>query len=344
MAAVVGETTVKRTTPSLCLVLFAIPFLAGCTAADDDVLRLVFTQADDSLEPTKRPERLAEAIEQSTGRATQIFFVQELELGLHAVAAGQADAAFVDAAAGWYAWKRFGLNAVAAHLESDGRPHYIASAWVRNDTAYQTMEDLRGADSCHTGLLKSAGTFMPLGWMIGNKLVARVGPDDVSSIEPTLDAFFGTPRVPRSDSDPYGNYQGALRCLSEGLGQVAFGKDTTPATFCGPAAPNRPDWCLDITMYRELQQFGRVPSHPVMAGFITPEKRLALVDGLTALSATPEGQAILQSVLGTKGVVAVESAQAYLGEYANNIRNVPGMLAYVERQVEGPERASPHPR
>lgn len=194
------------------------------------------------------------------------------------------------------------------------------------------MEDLRGKDSCHTGLLKSAGTFMPLGWLMEQGLVSRVGPDEITSIEPTLDAFFGTPRIPRSDSDPYGNYAGAMRCLSEGLGEVAMVKDTTPVTFCGDSA-NRPSWCRPLSEYRLLQEFGRVPSHPIMVGNISDSKKENLVDGLVELGTTEEGRLLLQSILGTKGVNPVESTEAYLGEYATNVKNVPGMTEYAVGQI-----------
>jgi len=328
-----GTTNMHRASSLAALALLTATLLSGCTAESDPVLRLAFTQPDDALEPAKHPERLAEAIEAATGRQTELYLVENTELALQAVESGQADAAFVDAGAGWFAWKRFGLEAVASSLESDGRPNYVASAWVLASSSYESMEDLRGADSCHTGLMKSAGTFMPLGWLVRNGLVEPVGPDEVTSIEPTLDAFFGTVRIPPSDSDPYGNYKGALRCLSEGKGAVAFGKDTTPTTFCRADAPDRPEWCLPPGQYRELQQFGRVPGHPVMVGDIPTAKRDDLVRGLTGLSGTPEGQAVLQGVLGTKGVVAVDSSEAHLGDYAENIQHVPGMTTYVQGQV-----------
>lgn len=315
------------------LALLVVPLLAGCTADDDPVLRLAFTQPDDALEPAKRPERLAEAIEQATGRETKVYFVQSTELALQAVDSGQADAAFVDGAAGWFAWQRFGLEAVAATLESDGRTYYVASAHVLNSSSYQSMADLEGADSCHTGLLKSAGTFMPLGWLIREGLATRAGADEVSSIVPTLDGYFGTVNMPPSDADPYGNYQGALRCLSEGKGDVSFGKDTTPATFCGPTVANRASWCRDLGEYREVQQFGRVPSHPVMVGDIPDAKRGDLVDALVDLSATTEGKAILKSVLNSNGMVAVDSSEAHLGEFGANVQHVPGMSAYVQGQI-----------
>jgi melanoma-associated antigen p97 len=306
--------------------------LAGCTV-HDETLRLAVVQPDDALEPAKDPQRLAAAIAAATGRETALYYVESTQLALQSVSSGQADAAFVDGAAGWLGWQRFGLEAVAATLESDDRTHYVAAAWVLNASRFQQVEDLRGADSCHTGLLKSAGMFMPLGWLIRNGYVDRVGPDDVASIEPTADAFFGTARIPRSDADPYGNYAGALRCLSEGLGEVAFGKDTTPATFCVDGAAQ--DWCLGLGEYRLLAEFGTVPSHPVMVGpHVDGAKRGDLVTALVALTASAEGKVILSEVLGSRGYVAVESSEAHLGEYVENIQHVPGMMKYVESSLD----------
>jgi ABC-type phosphate/phosphonate transport system substrate-binding protein len=314
--------------------LLAAPLLAGCTADSDPVLRLAFTQPDDALEPAKHPQRLADAIQAATGRETRVYFVQSTELALQAVHSGQADAAFVDGAAGWFAWQRFGLDAVAATLESDGRTYYVASAYVLANSTYQSMADLRGADSCHTGLLKSAGTFMPLGWLIREGLAARIGPDEITSIVPTLDEYFGTVHMPPSDADPYGNYQGALRCLSEGKGDVSFGKDTTPATFCAANVTPRAAWCLDLAEYREVARFGRVASHPVMANpDLAADKRADLVAGLVALTSTTEGKAILKSVLNSNGMVPVDGSRAHLGEFGANVQHVPGMSKYVEGQI-----------
>lgn len=314
------------------LILMA-PLLAGCTAQDDPVLRLAFTQPDDALEPAKHPQRLADAIQNATGRTTTIHLVQSTELALQAVASGQADAAFVDGAAGWFAWKRFGLEAAAASLESDGRTYYVASAWVLEGSPYKSMADLRGQDSCHTGLLKSAGTFMPLGWLIKEGLAQRVGPDELSSIVPTLDSYFGNVSMPGSDADTYGNYQGALRCLSDGTGDVAFGKDTTPASFCSPNTKDRAAWCKDLSAYRKVQEFGRVPSHPVMVGNIPEAKKADLVKALVDLSGNDAGKALLKGIVGGNGFVAVESSQAHLAEYADVVQHVPGMNAYVQGKL-----------
>lgn len=321
-----------RTLSLLFALLLSALALAGCTADDDPTLRLAFVQPDDALAPAEDPQRLAAAIESETGRKTTIYFVQNTQVALQALSAGHADAAFVDGSAGWFGWKSYGLDALAAQQDGSGRTYYIASAWVLRNSTYQDMEDLRGQDSCHTGLMKSAGMFMPLGWLVRNGYVDRVGPDDVSQIAPTADAFFGEARIPQSDADPYGGYAGALRCLSEGVGDVAFGKDTTPASYCAGDEPR--DWCLEMAEYRELQQFGQVPSHPVMVRDMPEVKRADLLDALLALSATEEGQAVLKETTGGARYVAVDGAQAHLGDYAANLEHVPGMSQYVESKVQ----------
>ncbi|MCA1819771.1 MAG: PhnD/SsuA/transferrin family substrate-binding protein, partial [Halobacteriales archaeon] len=266
------------------LALLSIPLLAGC-ASDDRSLRIAFSAPDEALAPPQRPARLADALTELTNRTTRVYEVTESDLLVQSVAAGQADAAFVDTASGWYGWKWLGIDVAAATLEIDGRPYYVASAWVLNGSAYHSMADLRGARSCHTGLLTSEGTFMPLAWMLDEGLVSKAGhPDEIASIEPIFAAFFtGGARIPHNEADPYGNYQGALRCLSEGLGDVAFVKDTTPATYCGPGNAARPAWCKDLGEYRRLQGFGEVPSHPlIVSPHLLPEKRQDLVRGLLA--------------------------------------------------------------
>ena len=313
----------------LALLILSPMLLSGCTVQDETLI-LAFLQPDDAVAPSEDPQRLADALAAATGRPVELYYVDSVEIALQAVESRQADAAFVDGTAGWFGWQRLGLEVAAAALD-DGRPYYEAVAWVRANSTFTTMADLEGADSCHTGLLKSAGTFMPLGWLMRNGLVERVGPDELSSIEPTLDAFFGTVGMPGSDAEPYGGYQGALRCLSEGAGDVAFGKDTTPATYCDDAPAS---WCLNLDEYRELANLGRVPSHPVMVDpQLDPVKKTDLVDALVALGASEDGSAVLKDVLGSAGFVAVGGSQEHLGDYAANLEHVPGMSEYVDAQV-----------
>ncbi len=302
---------------------------AGCAVQDDPTLRLAFVPTDDDVNDEKDPQRLANFIATHSGRDTEIVWVDNTQAAFEAMRAGQADAAFVDGAAGWFGWKRFGFEAIAADQNSDGRTHYIAAAWVLDNSTYTSMQDLEGAVSCHTGLLKSAGMFMPLGWMIGNDLVDVQGPaDDIASIEPTVRAYFPDAIIPGSGA-PYSGYNGALQCLSEGVGAVAFVKDTTPESYCGDDAK---DWCLSLDQYRMIQEFGQVPSHPVMVRELGA-KADDLTRALLALNDDAEGQAILDEVLETPGITQVTS-ESHLGDYGANLQHVPGIQTYVDSKLQ----------
>ncbi len=310
------------------LAALLIAGFAGCV--EDDELRLAFVTTDDDLAADKNPERLADWIGEHSGHPTKIHWVSNTEAVLSALNSGQVDAAFVDGAAAWFAWQRFGMDLVAADLNSDGRAYYQAVAVVRADSDYASMADLAGARSCHTGLLKSAGMFMPLGWLIDQGLATVVGdPLALESIQPTVEAYFGTATIPEAGA-PYSGYNGALQCLSEDVGDVAFVKDTTVASYCGDEPA---DWCLDSSEYRVLQVFGQVPSHAVLVrGDLGADKRADLADALLALNDSPEGQAILEEVLETSGLVSV-TAQEHLGDYGRNISRVPGINRYVEDKL-----------
>jgi ABC-type phosphate/phosphonate transport system substrate-binding protein len=308
------------------IALLMLPALAGC-AGTDNTLRLAFVTTDDDASSSKDPTKLARFIEDETGRKTTLVWVADTSAVFSAMQAGQADAAFVDGAAGWFAWKRFGFEAVAADQNSDGRTHYVAAAWVRADSPYQSMADLKGQRSCHTGLLKSAGMFMPLGWLIGNGLVQVQGdPNDLASIRPTVASYFDDPVIPETGA-PYSGYDGALQCLSEGVGEVAFVKDTTPASYCS-SSPRT--WCIPDG-YRQLQAFGEVPSHPVMVRDMDAAKKADLVNGLMALN--ERGTDLLKEVLETPGITQVTS-ESHLGPYGRTIENVPGIQVYVEGELK----------
>ncbi|KAI8467189.1 MAG: hypothetical protein J3K34DRAFT_523936 [Monoraphidium minutum] len=115
-----------------------------------------------------------------------------------------------------------------------------------------TMEDLRGARSCHTGYRKTAGWTVPVGFLVSQGLMPVVQSDPM--VQPdaqSVAAFFTQTCAPRATPDgptrggspwaglcsgcqgdcaeegAYGDYPGALRCLMSGGGDVAFVKETT---------------------------------------------------------------------------------------------------------------------
>ena len=323
--------------------------MAGCLAPGQETLRIAFLVSDDSLMGAQAPMRLASAIENATGRPTRIYLVPEASLLLEAVAAGQADAAYVSAASAWYAWTWLDMDVPVITLTVDGRTASMASAWVRQDSPYQSMEDLRGARSCHAGSATLEGALLPMGWLIERGLVApRSAADDDQRLPALFEAYFsGGVRMPTDRTDPYGEPRGALRCLSEGAGDVAFARDTTPAVHCAPAGVRPPTWCL--SGYREIQVFGHIPGRMfVVSDGISTGKREDLVRGFIAVNATEEGRQLLALALQSPGVVPVDSAAVPLGDLAARLSLVPGLdcqpcaMALVANEVDEGEEGRPH--
>ena len=140
---------------------------------------------------------------------------------------------------------------------------------------------MAGKTSCHTGWLKSAGMLMPMGYLIKNGYVTPVGDtSDINSLRNTIDNHFdgsashGNPASIPDSGALYSGYSGAIECLSEGYGDVAFAKGddfSTVEKYCGDdnASENSEAWCLPMDQYVQLPSFGQSPSHPVM---YNPEK------------------------------------------------------------------------
>lgn len=300
--------------------------LAGCI--DDTEIRVAFVGKDTALEPHEHPDRLAQYITQETGRPASVTFFTDSSSALAALAAGQVDFASVDGAAGWLAWQELDLEAIGAEVRGDGRTFYLASAWVRADSDIMSVDDFAGRDSCHTGATKSAGMFMPMGYLVEHGHVSTDGyADDISQVQEMARDFFGEATI----GGAYAGYEGALRCLSDETGEIAFIRDTTPADYCDEDAAAERDWCLDLSEYRKVVDFGAVPEHPIM---VSPHASAATIravsDVLFAMDENQEGTEILEALFGTSEIRAVESTEAHLGEYGDLISNLPGIQGYAE--------------
>lgn len=307
----------------LALVLLTIPLFSGCFA-EGDTIEIAFVAKDNATRPHEDLDRLAAFMEDETGRPVEVSFFTSSTAALQAVAAGQADVASVDGAAGWLAWQNLGLEAVASEIRSDGRTFYNAAAWVRADSDIQSVDDFEGRTSCHTGATKSAGMFMPMGYLAREGHIdASQYPDDVSQVQEMAKDFFDQPVI----GGAYGGYNGALQCLSEGVGDIAFIRDSTPEDYC---ADEPEPWCLGLDQYRMVLTFGQVPEHPFM---VSPDldsgTRQAIVDGLLALNDSEEGRDILDATFETGGIEAV-STEEHLGSYGSLIGQLPGIQGYAE--------------
>jgi len=119
-----------------------------------------------------------------------------------------------------------------------------------------TMASLKGKNACSTGYGKTAGWQTPIGLMLDNGVMPIVNDDCTANNDAeSAAAFFGgmcAPGAPEAapankavadklcsaceqggdgfcekGADKYSDYDGALRCLAEGAGDVAFIKHTT---------------------------------------------------------------------------------------------------------------------
>ncbi len=313
----------------LLVAVLALPLFAGCFG-EDDTLRVAFVAKDTATAPHEDLDRLADFLAEQTGRPVVVSFFTSGTAALQAVAAGQADVASVDGAAAWLAWQKLGLDAIAAEVRGDGRTYYNAAAWVRTDSDIMGVEDFQGRTSCHTGATKSAGMFMPMGYLVKEGYIDASGyADDISQVQEMAKDFFADPVI----GGAYEGYNGALRCLSDGTGDIAFIRDTTPADECTPGTSRQADnaaWCLDLADYRKILDFGQVPEHAFMVGdHLDAGLRADLLAALLALNDSDAGHDILKATFGTGGIAAV-TTEGHLGSYGSLLGVLPGIEGYAQ--------------
>ena len=307
---------------------------------EENCLVVAFELQDNYLFWEKNPQHLADKLSTLTGMDVEIYEVSNSAAAIEAVDKGHADLAFLDGAAAWLAWEVYGLDVLAAETKADGRMYYNATAWVKADSdmaeAYLDDDDstdpfelMRGKTSCHTGWLKSAGMLIPMGYLIDNGYAEVIGdPNDIESLRDTVTTFFSDDSsIP--EGGIYSSYKGALRCLSDGTGDVALVKDSVIDSYC--TGENRYDWCLDVEEYVMLPAFAQAPSHPAVYNPETMDEETVIIvqEGLAKLSDDSEGREILKELLNTDKMV-VTNAQDHLGTYGAAVSSVPGIQAYIE--------------
>nr|Q02942.1 RecName: Full=Transferrin; Flags: Precursor [Blaberus discoidalis]AAA27820.1 transferrin [Blaberus discoidalis] len=187
------------------------------------------------------------------------------EAGLHeclrTVRDDGADVITLDGGEVFVAQRQYNLKPIVAEQYGEHGSLYYAVAVVRKDSTYQSIEDLRGAKSCHTGYGRNAGWNVPLYTLLSKELIsknscpyssalssyfsggscvpgaqlpennpANQNPDSLCSIcAGNLDAPNNDPawKCSASNDESFFGYSGAFRCLASGEGQVAFVKHTT---------------------------------------------------------------------------------------------------------------------
>ncbi|NWH65861.1 TRFM protein, partial [Geococcyx californianus] len=159
-----------------------------------------------------------------------------------------ADAMTLDGRLIYQAGKEHGLKPVVGEVyDQEIGTSYYAVAVIRKSSNI-TINTLKGVRSCHTGINRTAGWDVPVGYLIDSGRLAAMGCDLPKGYE-----YFSASCVPgangikypkslcqlcRGDSDEqnkcegnskerFYDYSGAFRCLAEGAGEVAFVKHST---------------------------------------------------------------------------------------------------------------------
>ena len=370
----------NKTTASLMIVIMLCSTLSGCAGDDEeplDSLVIAYEVKDDYENTDENPQLFADYLSNELNYDVTLYSVDSDGAMIEALRFGNADIALMDGGAAWVGWQQYDLQVLAADQKSDGRTYYDAHAWVLADSDVATahLDDdpttdpfalLQGKTSCHTGWLKSAGMLLPMGYLIGNGYADVVGdPDDVASLRETIFGFFSDEASIPDSGTPYYGYGGAVKCLSEGVGDVAFAKDSTIASYCDNSdSSENEDWCLDMSQYVPLPAFGQAPSHPVMYNpeLLDMQTRTAVLNALMTLNnemyvvnytmggnsytgcydiTTHQidsdsdkntcGSEILSNVLNTPGLTRANT-QEHLGSYSGLIVNVPGISEYYDQK------------
>jgi ABC-type phosphate/phosphonate transport system substrate-binding protein len=325
--------------------------LSGCLGDDNNeeslgTLVIALEIKDTSEEIDNNPQILADYLSDKLNYDVSIFSVDSEGSMVEALRFGNADIALMDAGAAWVGWQQYDLGVLAADLNVDGRTYYNANALVRSDSdaAKAYLDDdpysdpfalLSGQTACHTGWLKSVGMLLPMGFLIGHGYANVIGdPNDVETIRATIHGFFDSNSSIPDVGTPYYGYSGALQCLSDGFGDVAFVEENSVEIFCNNiASSDNEDWCLDIEDYIVLPAFGQSPSHPVVYNPSAMDPVLVddITEVLVGMNSDSSATTILQNILNTPGFAAT-NASIHLGSYSSLISNIPGISAYYDDQ------------
>ena len=341
-------------------ILMILCIVSGCIGENDHPdkdrisLTIAFEVSPNMLEDGSSPEIFADYISEISKFDITINTVDSKVAMLEALRFGNVDIAYMDSGNAWIGWNEYGTEVLAADQKSDGRSYYNANAWVLNDSdmaiAHLDSNELtnpfslmESKASCHTGWLDSVGMMLPMGFLLGLGYANVLGdPNDIESLRGTIHGYFSDDSSIPDPGTPYYGESGALKCLSEGAGDIAFAKDNSIQDFCpiGDESP-REDWCLENSRYVALPSFAKAPSDVFVYNpdYLDNETLEDLTELLTSLDEDTDSSEILSNTFGTSGVVRTNSDD-HLGIYSSFVTSIPGISAYFVDEQDSEEEIS----
>ena len=287
---------------------------------------------------------------------------------------GTIDLAILDSpSAAWIAWKEFELVAMAAMQGMDERTHYNTAAYVKMDSniASAYLDDdldtnpyslLEGKISCHSEKMSLAGMVLPVGYLIDEEYIKNINNskniEDLNDI--ILNFFDQNSSIPEKGESYYGNL-GALKCLSDDFGDIAFVEEGYLESYCeNEDEGDNLDWCLNSSEYVALPFDIKIPTSTVIYNpeNLDVQSRTAILNAFMSLNfemylenysfsgkthtgcydisihvideeSEKEacGSEILKNMFNSSGVVRVTS-QEHLSHFSNLVSNIPGISEY----------------
>ena len=251
--------------------------------------------------------------------------------------AGEAEITSFGAADIYAAYKTYGQVPLVLEDYGDGAGlEYYSVAVVKSEfcEGNPTLADLQGMRSCHTGYRKTAGWVVPVGVLVESGVMPVVEVNGVQNDAASVAAFFSETCAPRvvsdgpadggekwdelctgcagdcSETDPFYDYAGSLKCLADGAGDVAFTKQDTALTD-----PDKDNYrllcpnggCAAVDDFASCN-LARVPSHAVIASseLASSPRGSEIAAALVAATGTPGFLESTTSIDGVENVVFAE--------------------------------------
>uniref|UniRef100_A0A1E1WVR2 Putative transferrin n=1 Tax=Tityus obscurus TaxID=1221240 RepID=A0A1E1WVR2_TITOB len=191
---------------------------------------------------------------------------------INAVKEGRADLITLDGGDVYRAGRYSNFVPIASELYGEENANYYSVAVIATNSEINELEDLRGLRSCHTGMGRTAGWVMPIGFLSDKGLISKQQCDKAAAIADLFSAscvpgandpkynpsgsgavklcqqcigdINGENKCSRGSVERYSGYAGAFRCLAENSGDISYVRHTTASEYTD--GNSEESWAKDL--------------------------------------------------------------------------------------------------